>query len=99
MRNSNIRSPWAKFAFFALSVFWAVVGWYVLLQGGFHTTHKYTRETTYVDGAGAIVMAYIFLLLATVSSGVILESINARRSAYAALIFFFLVPPLILLCT
>lgn len=94
---SNIRSIWARFAFIALSAFWAAAGWFVLLQGGFHKTYKYTKETTYVDGAGAIFMACIFLLLAALAAGVFLQSIGARRWAFAALILVVLVPPCVFL--
>ena len=97
MNPSNIRAPWARFAFFALSVFWAAAGWFVLLQGGFHKTYQYSRETTFVDGAGAVFMAYLFLLLATIAAGVLLQSIGARRSAFVALVLVVLVPPCLFL--
>jgi hypothetical protein len=97
MTPSNIHSFWARVAFFALSVFWAAAGWFVLLEGGFHKTYKYTRETTYVDGAGAVLMAFLFLLLATIAAGVLLQSIGARRSAFVALVLLVLVPPCLFL--
>lgn len=97
MNPSDIRAPWARFAFFALSVFWAAAGWFVLLQGGFHKTYKYSRETTFVDGAGAVLMACLFLLLATIAGGVLLQSLGARRWAFVVLVLVVLAPPCLFL--
>lgn len=97
MNASDVRSPCARLAFFALSVFWAAAGWFVLLRGGFQTTHKYSRETTFVGGPGAVFMAYVFLTLATVAAAILLQSIGARRSAFLALVLVMLVPPCVFL--
>ena len=97
MNASDIRSPWARFAFFALSVCWAAAGWFVLLQGGFHKTYKYSRETTFVNGSGGMFMAGLFLLLAAIAAAVLLQSIGARRWAFLAVILVILVPPCLLL--
>lgn len=97
MKASNIRSIWARLAFVALSVFWVAAGWFVLLQGGFHKTYKYSKETTFVDGAGAVFMAYVFLLLATIAASVVLQSLGARRWAFVMLVIVFLVPPCLFL--
>jgi hypothetical protein len=97
MQPSNIRSPWARFAFLALSAFWAAAAWFVLLQGGFHKTSKYSRDTSFVGGAGGVFMAAVFLLLAGIAAGIFLQSIGARRSAFVALVLLVLVPPSIFL--
>ncbi len=97
MNAANIRSPWARFAFFALSVFWAVAGWFVLLQGGFHKTYKYTRDSTFVTGASAVFMAFIFLLLASIAAGILLQSLGTRRSMLLAGVLVILVPPCLFL--
>jgi hypothetical protein len=97
MKPSSIRSPWARFAFLALGAFWAAAGWFVLLQGGFHKTFKHSRETIFVGGAGGVFMAFVFLLLAAIAAGIFLQSIGARRSAFAALLMLVLVPPCLFL--
>lgn len=97
MKRSNIRSPWARLAFLALSVFWAAAAWLILLQGGFHKTVKYSRNTTFVGGAGGVFMAGVFLLLAGIAAGIFLQSIGARRSAFVALVLLVLVPPVLFL--
>ena len=61
-----------------------MTGWFVLRYGGFYTSHKYSQITTFVDGLGAIFMAYLFFLLATVALAVVLQSFAVRRNAYVA---------------
>jgi hypothetical protein len=97
MNASNIRSPWARFAFFGLSVFWAAAGWFVLLQGGFHKTYKYTGDTTFVTGASAVFMAGVLLLLASIAAGILLQSLGARRLTLLAWVLVILVPPCLFL--
>ena len=80
-----------------LSIGWAVAAWFVLLQGGFHRTQKYSTETTFVSGAGGIFMACVFLFLATVAAWVVLQSLSARRSAYFIPALIYLLPPILLL--
>ena len=94
---SSIRSPWARLAFFLLSVFWAAAGWMVLLQGGFHSTRKYSRETTFVDGPGGVFMACVFLMLATIAAAVLMRSLGQRWSALVVPALIFLLPPCIFL--
>ncbi len=60
MSNAPIKSNWARFAFIVLALLWATTGWFVLRYGGFYTSHKYSQITTFVDGLGAIFMAYLF---------------------------------------
>lgn len=97
MSNAPIKSNWARFAFITLAILWLTTGWFVLLYGGFYTSHKYSQITTFVDGLGAIFMAYLFLLLATVALAVILQSFAAPRNAYAAVLLLMFVPPCLLL--
>ena len=94
---SNIRSIWARLAFVALSAFWAAAGWFILLQGGFHKTYKFSKETTFVDGAGAVFMACVLLLLAFIAASVVLQSLGARRRAFVVLAIVFWVPPYLFL--
>lgn len=93
MSNAPIKSNWARFAFITLAILWLTTGWFVLLYGGFYTSHKHSQITTFVDGLGAIFMAYLFLLLATVALAVVLQSYAARRNAYVVLGLLMFVPP------
>jgi len=97
VNSQTIRSPVARIIFAILSVCWAGAGWFVLIEGGFHQTHKYSRETTFVGGPGGIFMAYLFLLLATVAAWIVLQGLGMRRSAYAIPALLYLGPPLLLL--
>lgn len=97
MKTQTVRSPWAPIALSLLSLGWAAAGWFVLAQGGFHRTQKYSTSTTFVGGAGGVFMAYAFLVLATVAAWVVLQSLGARRSAYFVPALLYLVPPLFLL--
>lgn len=92
-----IHSTLARIAFTALSLFWGAAGWFVLLQGGFHKTYRFSKETTFVGGASGVVMAYLFLLLATVAAFVVLHSIRARRFAFVILALMVLAPPIVFL--
>ena len=97
MNTQTIRSLWARIAFLLLSIGWAAAAWFVLLQGGFHRTQKYSTETTFVGGVGGVFIAYVFLLLATVAAWVVLQSLSARRSAYFIPASIYLLPPVFIL--
>ena len=92
-----IHSTLARIAFTALSLFWGAAGWFVLLQGGFHKTYRFSKETTFVGGASGVLMAYLFLLLATVAAFVVLQSIRARRFVFVLLALMVLAPPIVFL--
>ena len=88
-----ITSIWARCAFIGLALFWGAAGWAVVIERGFHSTLKRSTHTVFVDGAGAVLMAAVFLLLATLSAAVVLQSLRARRAAYVGLVLFAFVPP------
>lgn len=92
-----IHSTLARIACTALSLFWGAAGWFVLLQGGFHKTYRFSKETTFVGGASGVLMAYLFLLLATIAAFVVLQSIRARRIAFVLLALMVLAPPIVFL--
>jgi len=93
MNPSDIRSPVARAAFVLLGVFWAGAAWFVLLEGGFTKTYRFSRETTFVGGAGGLLMALVFLLLATIAVSIVLRSLGARAVAYGVLVALVFVPP------
>ena len=93
MSNAPIKSNSARFAFIVFAILWATTGWFVLWYGGFYTSHKYSHVTTFVDGLGAIFMAYVLLLLATVSLAVVLQSFAVRHNSYIALVALMFIPP------
>ena len=92
-----IHSTLARIAFTVLSLFWGAAGWFVLLQGGFHKTYRFSKETTFVGGAGGVFMAYLFLLMATIAAFVVLQSIRARRLVFVLIGLMYLVPPIVFL--
>lgn len=82
------RDKWSVLGYSALGVMcsvWLCAGWYILLTGGFYSNPRYSERITYVDGAGAVVMAFVFLCLAAIGSGVILERLEVPRWASYAL--------------
>ena len=97
MKASEIKSPWARFGLIVLSLMWTATAWFILIQGGFHKTYKYTRDTTFVDGASAVFMAYLFLCLAVISLCIVLASFGSKRIAYVAIVMGMLVPPMVFL--
>lgn len=58
---------------------WLCSGWYILLTGGYYSTPRHAKVSTYVDGASALIMALVLLSLAAVSSCVIRHSNNSVR--------------------
>ena len=97
MKASEIKSPWARLGFVVLSLMWTATAWFIFILGGFHKTYKYTRETTFVDGAGSLLMAYLFLGLAVIALCIFLQSIGAKRIAYVAVAMVLLLSPCIFL--
>ena len=93
MPATQFRSPFARVAFAVLSAFWGAAAWFVLLQGGFHSSHKYSKETTFVGGGDGLLMAFIFFLLAAIAASVVLQSFNVHKLAYVAIALIFLLPP------
>jgi len=87
----------ARLAFAVLTLFWGAAGWFFLIQGGFHKTYRFSKETTFVDGPGAIAVAATFLLLACISAAVVLQSLHARRGVYGVVILAILLPPCLFL--
>ena len=63
---------------------WAGAGWTILFAGGFYSTPRHTHDTAYVDGAGAVVMAFLFFALAAIGTAVIMRHLNALRAVSAA---------------
>ena len=80
MTRTHLRSPWARWAFLVLSLFWLGGAWLVLLQGGFHRTVKYSTETTFVGGLGGGFMAALFLVLSFIAGLVALRGLAHERA-------------------
>ena len=97
MKASEIKSPWARLGFVVLSLVWTATAWFIFILGGFHKTHKFTRDTTFVDGASSMFMAFLFLGLAAIALFIFLQSIEAKRSAYIAVVMVLLLPPCVFL--
>lgn len=84
MHARMIRSPWARLAFCGLAVMWSVAGWLILIDGGFTKTVRHGTETTRVDGAPGIALAYIFIVLSAIAVAVVLRSLQVRERWIAA---------------
>jgi hypothetical protein len=67
----------------ALCIVWVAYGWRVVLDGGFYTTPRLSNVTTHVDDPGATFMALIFFSLAAICVALILDRLDAPRSASA----------------
>jgi hypothetical protein len=86
--NKEKLDRWSAIGYSALGIMcgvWLCAGWYILLVGRFYSEPRYSQRVTYVDGAGAVCMAFLFLNLAAISSVVILERLNVRGVAGYAL--------------
>lgn len=83
----------ARLAIAALGALGLVGGWLILLSGGFeHAPHRYTNQTTRVDGAPALAMAAICFVQAAIGVLALLPAAaQARRLAGVAAV---LLPPL-----
>lgn len=68
----------------AMIVVWLWTGWYILTQGGFFSTARYTRHVTYLDGPAAMMVATMFFCLAAISAAAIANRFNAPRGAAGA---------------
>ena len=93
LKASDIRSPWVRLAFLLLSALWAGGAWLILLEGGFYRTVKYSRESTFVGGAGGVFLALTFLVLAAAAGCILLRSFQAPRLTIVALILVIFGPP------
>jgi hypothetical protein len=67
-----------------MCVVWLCAGWAILFGGGFHSTPRHTHDTAYVDGPGAVLMAFLFFALAAIGTAVIMRHLNALRAVSAA---------------
>jgi len=90
-----IHSRAAKLAFAGLAVAWSVAGWWIVVAGDLHLSlDRRSRFPVLIDGASAVLMAFIFLFLGLLAAAVLLQSLSARRGAYLSLLLIDLVLPL-----
>ena len=97
MQKDFVRSVWAKAVFLALALMWGVVGWAILLLGGYDKGFKYSRETIHVDGWAAAAMALLFLLLSAIAVAVVLQSLRVSLAWHALSAVFILGLPALFL--
>lgn len=79
MRKFDKWSALGHSALGLMCVVWVFAGWQILLDGGFYSKPRGVKVSTYVDGAGATIMALILLSLASISAALILKRLNVRR--------------------
>jgi hypothetical protein len=85
----------AQIAVAALGALGYLGGWLILYLGGFHhAPHRYSRETTFVDGAPATMMALIFFALAMVGAVALVQARGGGRRAYGLACAAVVLPPL-----
>ncbi len=85
----------AKISVAALGALGYLGGWLILYLGGFHhAPHRYSRETTFVAGPGAVVMALICFALALVGAAALVQARGGGRRAHALAAAAVVLPPL-----
>lgn len=78
-----IKSNWARLAFLILGVLWVIAGWWITLDGSLMmSTDKHGHHSVLVEGAGAILMAFVFHALATSCALIIIESYKKSVMLY-----------------
>lgn len=96
MNQTPPLSRLARLAVAALGALGYLGGWLILYLGGFHhAPHRYSRETTFVDGAPAAVMALIFFALAIVGAVALVQARGGGRRAYGLACAAVVLPPLL----
>lgn len=85
----------ARIAIAALAVLGLVGGWMVVLGGGFHHGQMHSRETTFVDGPAAFLMAAIQFLMAAIAVAALLRAAGVRRPWVLLACGAVLLPPLV----
>ena len=89
----------ARLAVGALAVLGLAGGWLILLGGGFHHGQRYSRETTFVDGAPAMLMAALCFALAATAVAAFVRSLTPRAGWLLAALAMVLLPPLLWRCS
>lgn len=85
----------AQLAIAALGLCGLAGGWLIVAGRGFHhAPHRYTRATTFVDGAPAALMAAIMFVLAALCAAALLQHWRAARWAQVLCGAAVLLPPL-----
>jgi hypothetical protein len=63
-----------------MSAIWLGLAWMILHDGGFTKSYRLTKETTYVDGPAAVVMALIFIALAVIALAVVYQGLRKPKT-------------------
>jgi hypothetical protein len=77
----------------AMCFIWLTTGWYIIVNGGFYSTARYTRVVTYADGFASVLMAFVFFGLAATGVAIILKRLNLRKSFAVMTAIAILCPP------
>ena len=96
MKPSQTLSKGALVAVAALCLLGLIGGWLILLSGGFHhMTTRYSKESVFVDGAPALLMATISFMMSVIAVAAFLQAINSSRFWYYLLCGMVIIPPLL----
>jgi hypothetical protein len=95
MNQTPALSRAAQLAVTALGALGYLGGWLILYLGGFHhAPHRYSRETIFVSGPLAMVMALIFFALALVGAVALVQARGGGQRACGLAIAAVVLPPL-----
>lgn len=92
MPTPSPRALPARVAIAALALLGLIGGCYFLLAGGFHHGTRFSRETTFVSGPAACLMAAIFFVMGATAVAALLQAGRAWSLWYW--LFYGLVMPI-----
>ena len=75
----------ARIAIAALALLGLIGGWMIVITGGFHHGYRYSKETIFINGGLALVMAAIMFLMATVAFASLLQAERVKAGWYFVL--------------
>jgi hypothetical protein len=79
MNDPSAPSKAVSIAIGALSACGYAGGWLILLLGGsHHALHRYSKETTFVAGVPATVMAAVFFAMAAIGIAALFQARRAK---------------------
>ena len=94
-RNMNQRFPTlSRILFGLISVFWTLFGWIVILQGSF-SGHTRQSKPVYIDGNGAIGMAFLAFAFAALVGLILLRIYERKWPHYVTAMALLFIPPIL----
>ena len=95
MNDPYAPSTAVSIAIGALSACGYVGGWLILLLGGFHhASHRYAKETTFVTGVPAMVLAAVLFAMAAIGITALFQARRVKLQWQFVVCVAVLLPPL-----